>query len=611
MRLLNSTTLELEEFFDNHIPKYAILSHRWLDDEVSLKDMQNATATRKAGYAKLKLCCDQAVKDGLHYAWVDTCCIDKTSSAELTEAINSMYRWYQNAAVCYVYLSDVQSSEVSCDSSFEESAWFTRGWTLQELIAPANVEFYNCTWHILGTKESLKDAISEITGIGVAILEGADPEGLSVAKRMSWASKRTTTRVEDIAYSLLGLFGVNMPMLYGEGERAFIRLQEEIMKHSDDQSLFAWKSTRNVYRGLLAKSPSDFGDCCNIVTSRSKWNRVPYSVTNMGLSIQLPMIAWAMETYLAALDCELEDIPNSRVGVFLKLLPENDQYARVLLDGADSRTFESSLAAQSTYRKIYVRQKVWDSPSIDRIYGFWLRKLPLLQFKVRTQSPVTEHPPCEVASWNQWKSNERILKIPTGSRGTAGELWYKPKGAHGYSLLKLGFDNNFNPVCQLGGVEWGLTGQYYFPSSASFADSGWMDLGEKHGVFTGDRLRGLNIEERRIRLSITEEVIEGRPMWVVDSTGFDGLYRPNESTVALPASADPAPTGLEAQNQINGGRLNSDVLRSGVKYDGVLCDGCNLVSAHTHHFFSSLFGRGPINQVIGYLWHTFQLSCLP
>ena len=145
---------------------------------------------------------------------VDTCCIDKSSSAELTESINSMYRWYQEAAICYAYLFDVQSGDMS---SLSRSAWLTRGWTLQELIAPARVEFYSSTWDNLRTKASLKKEISAVTGIDVEVLEGADPDRFSVTKRMSWASKRTTTRVEDRAYSLLGLFGVNMPMLYGEG----------------------------------------------------------------------------------------------------------------------------------------------------------------------------------------------------------------------------------------------------------------------------------------------------------------------------------------------------------------------------------------------------------
>jgi hypothetical protein len=523
MRLLNSTTLELEEFFDNRTPKYAILSHRWLDDEVSLKDMQNGTATRKAGYAKLKLCCDQAAKDGLQYAWVDTCCIDKTSSAELTEAINSMYRWYKNAEVCYAYLSDVQSSEVSGNSGFEESAWFTRGWTLQELIAPANVEFYNCTWHKLGTKDSLKDAISQITSINVAVLEGVDPENFSIAKRMSWASKRTTTRIEDIAYSLLGIFGVNMPMLYGEGERAFIRLQEEIMKHSDDQSLFAWKSNSDSYRGLLANSISDFGDCCNIVSSRSKWNRTPYSVTNMGLSIQMPMIAWAMETYLAALDCELENIPNSRVGIFLKLLPEDGQYARVLLHGMDSRTFESELAPKTQRRSIYVRQNIWGSrPPMDRMYGFMIRNLPT---KITTTPERgDQNSISKVTSWNQWNDDEKILQIPTGSNGTAGSIWYKSNS--GASVLKLGFDPEFNPVCQYGGNLFSPSSRsskssFFDPKSFNAQmDPSWM-LQRSDYLYKGDRLRGFNQERYPCRISITEETTGSQRMWVLDIVDWE------------------------------------------------------------------------------------------
>jgi hypothetical protein len=306
MRLLHATSIELKEFSDDSIPKYAIISHRWQDDEVSFQHIQNGSATNKGGYSKLKLCCRQATKESFEYIWIDTCCIDKTNSVELSESINSMYRWYKNATVCYVYLFDVHSMAVTNDLSFEKSIWFTRGWTLQELIAPPRVEFYNSTWDKLGTKEGLKETISVITGIDVGVLEGVDPESFSIAKRMSWASKRTTTRAEDVAYSLLGLFGINMPMIYGEGEGAFLRLQEEIMKHSDDHSLFAWTSSGGGYRGLLAKSPADFCDCTNIVSTRSGLNRVPYFITNMGLSIELLMTGWAMDTYLAALDCEVE-----------------------------------------------------------------------------------------------------------------------------------------------------------------------------------------------------------------------------------------------------------------------------------------------------------------
>ncbi|KAL5316398.1 hypothetical protein ACEPPN_015443 [Leptodophora sp. 'Broadleaf-Isolate-01'] len=511
MRLLNSKTLKLEEFFADP-PKYAILSHRWLNDEVSLKDMQDGIAAKKAGYAKIKFCCDQAAKDGLQYAWVDTCCIDKTSSSELTEAINSMYRWYQDAAVCYAYLSDVETSNASGKGSFGESAWFTRGWTLQELIAPSSVEFYNSAWKKFGTRESLKDMISRITNIDMAMLEGADPEEFSVAKRMSWASKRTTTRAEDRAYSLLGLFDINMPMLYGEGDRAFIRLQEEIAKRSDDQSLFAWKSTTVNYRGLLANSPADFANCYNIVPARSKWSQNPCSVTGKGVSIEIAMVGWAMETYLAALDCEVENVPNSRVGIFLQLLPENGQYARILLDGADTRTFEAHMAAEAKYRQVYVRQKAYrNRPPMDRLYGFWIRKLPT---EISTVSGQGDVEPSKVNCWNQWSDEDRILEIPTGSSGTAGSIYYKSKS--GSQVLKLGFDFDFNPICQYGGHLYSPV-KPHIPqySVAAQMDPSWMMLPRSDYLHKGDRLRGYNLNEFPYRISITQTTGD-RGMWAVD-----------------------------------------------------------------------------------------------
>ncbi|KAF4628843.1 hypothetical protein G7Y89_g9309 [Cudoniella acicularis] len=515
MRLLNSTNIELEEFPDDRIPKYTILSHRWQDGEVSLQDMQSATAIKKTGYIKLKLCCNQAAKDDLQYVWVDTCCIDKTSSAELSESINSMYRWYQNAVVCYAYLIDVESTGVPNDSSFSKSVWFTRGWTLQELIAPLNMEFYDSAWCKLGTKECLMDTIAVTTGIDVEALKGVDPEHFSVAKRMSWASKRTTTRAEDITYSLLGIFGVNMPMLYGEGDRAFIRLQEEIMKHSDDHSIFAWSSADDKYRGLLAKSPLDFRNCYNIVSSNSRLNRLPYSVTNMGLSIELPMIAWAMDIYFAALDCEVEKVSDSRVGMFLKLLPEKHQYARVPQDGTDSRVFGSELIPQSQHRQIYVRQKVWDSiPPLDRLYGFWIRKLPLKFIANGLENQVSE-----VTSWNEWNNEDRILKLPTGSCGTAGVLWYRKNFVHlnSYFVLKLGFDIEFNPVALFKGLRGGYKSQHFPTEPYDIKmDRGWIDQGNDNGIFRGDRLTGLNAKQYCIRILITKEVVEDQRMWVVD-----------------------------------------------------------------------------------------------
>ncbi|KAF2968996.1 hypothetical protein GQX73_g4567 [Xylaria multiplex] len=268
MRLINTQTLDLEEFQNEHGLRYAILSHRWEECEVTLQDIESGQARSKLGFAKIEQCCKQARKDGWRYVWADTCCIDKKSSAELSEAINSMYRWYQRASLCYAFLSDVHDAPESAefDSSFRESLWFTRGWTLQELLAPPDVHFYNHSWQPIGTKESLEHLITELTGIdGEVLTHKAAVFSCPIAKRMSWAADRKTTRVEDRAYSLLGLFDINMPMLYGEGEKAFIRLQEEIIRHSDDHSIFAWSlPSLGEYPGLLAPSPDAFATCTDI-----------------------------------------------------------------------------------------------------------------------------------------------------------------------------------------------------------------------------------------------------------------------------------------------------------------------------------------------------------
>ncbi|RYP37446.1 hypothetical protein DL767_002919 [Monosporascus sp. MG133] len=246
MRLLNSCTWEMKEFVsDSHIPPYAILSHTWgsTEDECSFQEWQQLPAPaikQKEGFRKIEYCCRQAAKDGLEWVWIDTCCIDKVSSAELTEAINSMFRWYRNAEICYAYLSDISSAS-TIHQKLERSRWFTRGWTLQELIAPAEVAFYSMDWDYIGTKSELSASISSVTKIDASFLDSKNLVSASVAQKMSWAAHRETSRIEDIAYCLLGIFDVNMPLIYGEGMKAFQRLQEEIMKsYPMDYSLFAW-----------------------------------------------------------------------------------------------------------------------------------------------------------------------------------------------------------------------------------------------------------------------------------------------------------------------------------------------------------------------------------
>ncbi|RYP64751.1 hypothetical protein DL769_006556 [Monosporascus sp. CRB-8-3] len=303
MRLLKNTSLELAEFADNDVPLYAILSHRWGDEEVSLQDIIHQNAANKAGYNKVLMLCSVAASHGFQYVWIDTCCVDKTSSAELSEAINSMYRWYQGSAVCYAYLADVTHPPSAPTNNnpllrqyteFSNSSWFTRGWTLQELLAPSTVIFLDSAWKEIGTKSSLCSTLSGITGIPETILAGLEsPETASIAQRMSWASPRKTTRPEDVAYCLMGLFNVNMPLLYGEGEKAFIRLQEEIVKVSDDHTIFAWTSSPSS-SGLLATSPAAFSACFDMVpwdspNARRTLSRV-ISTDNKGIHLKLNFV---------------------------------------------------------------------------------------------------------------------------------------------------------------------------------------------------------------------------------------------------------------------------------------------------------------------------------
>lgn len=244
MRLLHTERLEFQEFFDSQTPKYAILSHRWTGNEVSFQDFESCKEQRRSSFEKIRNFCSLANKDGYEWGWIDTCCIDKRSSAELSEAINSMYAWYKKAVLCYVYLSDVlltgdfwKSERVQ--SEFRGSAWFTRGWTLQELLAPARVDFFDCNWKYIGAKElynhgDLEALISDITGINTKDLFNY-PTSQCVAKKLSWVSMRETTRAKDMAYCMLGLCGISMPLLYGEGDKAFWRLQLEIIKQSDNE----------------------------------------------------------------------------------------------------------------------------------------------------------------------------------------------------------------------------------------------------------------------------------------------------------------------------------------------------------------------------------------
>ncbi|KAI0108205.1 HET-domain-containing protein [Daldinia grandis] len=349
MRLLHVHTRKLEEFNGDSIPPYAILSHTWCEHEITFQDLMKWGRKVLDGHAKIEGCCQQAAKDGLHYVWIDTCCIDKSSSAELSEGINSMFQWYKRSAVCYIYLADVSAEDdpFELSSDFRRSRWFTRGWTLQETLAPMELAFFDKTWNQIRVGRLIRAAnsyrnqdsselpsqerylnrlgllslLSDITNIPKKALDTGDFSNFCAAARLAWAANRKTTRIEDVAYSLLGLLEVNMPLLYGEGDKAFLRLQEEIMKSRNDDSLLAWgyRLTSNerpkIYvDNVLARSPSEFTHCHSFYSLESEETspRVPLTtshsaMTNIGIQTAIPIrpIDPKIGVFMAILRCAL------------------------------------------------------------------------------------------------------------------------------------------------------------------------------------------------------------------------------------------------------------------------------------------------------------------
>ncbi|KAF3013239.1 hypothetical protein E8E14_007455 [Neopestalotiopsis sp. 37M] len=379
MRLLNASTLRLEEF-PSQTPPYAILSHTWGDEEISFQDIQTASSNGsnvKVGLDKIKKACIEALTRSLQYVWVDTCCIDKSSSAELSEAINSMFRWYKEANCCFAYLADVNGLR-----DFSRSRWFERGWTLQELLAPAQVIFFNRDWVILGTKYELAKVVSDVAGIRSRYLvePSSDVRHASIAERMYWASRRMTTRVEDIAYCLMGIFDVNMPLLYGEGERAFTRLQIAIMANSEDQSIFAWDDNQRhamvrIDNGarLLACSPAEFLWCGGkIEPFDGRLSSLPYTLTNTGLHIQLPLYNRG-DTAWAVLRCRpLNDFSHA-YAIGLRRLPDGS-YERALYN---TELVDYRLWRRYSVKSIHVRLGSLSSRFLTKPHwSFVFRHLP-------------------------------------------------------------------------------------------------------------------------------------------------------------------------------------------------------------------------------------------
>ena len=399
MRLLSSRTARFHEFNDSsELPHYAILSHVWQPHgEQSYSDViacMGADDPRALVSEKISQFCIFAEKEGFQWVWVDTCCIDKSSSAELSEAINSMYAWYAAAQVCYVFMHDVEDTHPSRDGSFRRSVWFTRGWTLQELIAPAHVVFLSKEWHTLGTKQTLAHLIQDVTSINVGVLLGTvHLSQVSVARRLSWAALRQTTREEDRAYSLMGIFNVHMPTIYGEGSQAFERLQLEILKRCPDQSIFAWGIPFVSYdllqlyasrpldhdqvrepRVLLASSPADFahsGDITPIHLTRFNdelgllrkelgTEGMPppeYMSTSHGMRITFPTIHGTAGDQKAGtiVTCAIlacQDARDNIIILFLSQSRSTDYYFYHI--GADMVALDHGLSSTSQYYRIGV-----------------------------------------------------------------------------------------------------------------------------------------------------------------------------------------------------------------------------------------------------------------
>jgi hypothetical protein len=330
MRLINTASRQMVEYSGSKIPPYAILSHTWEEEEVSFQDYgrQTAAMKKRKGYRKIDMACQVASGKKIEFVWVDTCCINKAISTELTEALNSMFTWYKNAVICLAYLSDLAPEDPAKGSSqtlqLSPCRWFTRGWTLQELIAPKEVEFYDRAWKMRGTKAELSQPLASLTLIDEDLLKGNTPLAhFSVAHRMMWASNRQTKYPEDKAYCLIGIFDISMPTIYGEGDKAFLRLQEEVSKSINDLSLFAWQSdeahTTNNYRGILAKSPSEFSNA-KALEPKNYAHGVDeeFTLTNKGLRINKKLLDAGNGDYMMSLNSCRTDTPQEHVGIFLK-----------------------------------------------------------------------------------------------------------------------------------------------------------------------------------------------------------------------------------------------------------------------------------------------------
>ena len=448
MRFLNTHTFEFEQVPDSELHlednQYAILSHRWGadKDEVSFEDIQlSKDFSNKKGFKKVEGFCKEASSANCRYGWIDTCCINKGNSTELSEAINSMYQWYQGSKICIAYLEDVPQKQLA------DSAWFERGWTLQELISPKAVTFFDNGWKTIGTKIELIADLSRKTRIPEGILSHATKlSTCSIAQRMSWAANRVTTREEDRAYSLMGLFDVNMPMIYGEREKAFLRLQQCIIQKSKDESIFAWvmefPGNTKTFSGLFAPSPLAYASCSEIVQTQGSHG---FSESNGELSMRLRLFPHSSETYCAVLNCTDRAYPDSKAFIMIGRTSSEGEYVRV----ADMKRASRGLIKSKRWARLQERQiRVPEdpvNPPVNIFYGFWLQTV-LPSGYGEFQTTILSH--------SQTPETDRICQHEY-RQGIAGIVKIEPSKKPGFfqrsniRWISFSFDSEFNPTIWL------------------------------------------------------------------------------------------------------------------------------------------------------------------
>lgn len=475
MILINTCTLQLHHIPELRQTRYAILSHTWGDEEVSYRDFSNLEGAKsKSGYDKIVRTCELAASRGLRYAWIDTCCIDKSSSAELTEAINSMFRWYREAEVCFAYISDLPQRSDSPGLDWLENGqyrWFTRGWTLQELVAANKIEFYDAGWEYRGDKATLIHQLHRITGVDEHVLADSKTlPAMPVARKMSWAAGRETTRTEDMAYCLLGLFNINMPMIYGEGERAFIRLQEEIAKDTNDLSLFAWTSNdepeAESFRGLFARSPREFAHCRNIL----RWSdhlapRPEFVITNNGVRLETSLgLADDNEFVLDLGCCDMTGF-EQRLGIYLHQAGSRflRQRPETLFRTQDSNMW---LGKKST---IYVPKRL--SPEENNKICLELQSRIYVRFSPRFkvgQFSVVGTGVYPASLWNIRRGYFLTMESVTWRAATTGTIYPPFIGIHGF-LIRDTFGRQICNCLLVCGIFQNLAGKE-LPCAAVYTD---------------------------------------------------------------------------------------------------------------------------------------------